>query len=102
MSIRHTICGALLAAITATSAAAQSPGCSPRDLQVAYLETKFGETRGSIGIVDQQHVFEVFRNSETGSWTATVTNTQGFMCLIATGSSYMSLDEAPVGGGTNG
>lgn len=39
-------------AIMATPAVAQSGQCAPRDILIAHLVTKYGETRQSVGLAN--------------------------------------------------
>ncbi len=77
----------------AGAAQAQSAVCADRDSIVARLATEYGETRQAIGLASSSQVMEVFASEETGSWTITVTRTDGMTCLVAAGQNYEALDE---------
>ena len=78
----------------AGAALAQSPVCADRDSVVARLASEYGETRQAIGLASADQVVEIFASDETGSWTITVTRTDGMTCLVAAGQNYQELDEA--------
>lgn len=85
-----------LCATFAAPAAAQSrqQACAPREVVVKRLAKGYGETRQSIGLGKNNAVVEVFASDESGTWTITVTNTQGITCLIASGQAFETLVEA--------
>lgn len=83
----------LLMVLSAGAAHAQITNCFPLDTVVKQLADRHGETRQSTGLSANGHVFEVFANEETGTWTLTVTYPVGLTCLIATGQSFENLDE---------
>jgi hypothetical protein len=87
-----------LGVVLATPAASQQFGarCAPRDTVVAYLADRYGESRQSIGIAAGYAVMELYASGETGTWTVTVTLPDGMMCLVASGSSFETVAEAPV------
>ncbi len=76
------------------AALAQGQNCSARDTVIERLASKYGESRQSIGLAPQGRVVEVFASDETGTWTITVTMPNGVTCLIASGQSFETLDEA--------
>lgn len=84
----------LLAAYAATSpVAAQTAQCAARDKVVERLASSFGETRRSIGLARNNAVMELFASDTTGTWTITVTLTNGMTCLVASGQSFETLSE---------
>ena len=85
------LCGA------ATLVEAQQNNCAPREKVVERLETRFGETRQSIGLGSNNAVMEVFASAETGTWTITVTMASGVTCLVASGQAYETLPTVPQG-----
>lgn len=72
-------------------AMAQGRNCAPRDVVVARLAEKYGESRQSIGLGGQGMVMETFASAESGTWTITVTMPNGMTCLMASGQSYEAL-----------
>jgi hypothetical protein len=77
-------------------AMAQGRNCAPRDVVVARLAEKYGESRQSIGLGGQGTVMETFASAESGTWTITVTMPNGMTCLMASGQSYEALaDPSP-------
>ena len=80
---------AVLLAMAGTSVLAQGQMvCGNRDTIVSQLERKYGETRRSMGLQQGRGVVEVFASVETGSWTITVTDARGTMCLMAAGEAF--------------
>jgi hypothetical protein len=59
------------------------------------LATKFGETRQSMGLGTNNSVIEVFASQDTGTWTITVTRSDGMTCLVASGQAFEALVELP-------
>lgn len=86
---------ALSVACVASPVAAQSQNCAPRGVVVERLADKYGESRQSVGMINDQAVMEVFANEESGSWTITVTNINGISCLVTSGIGYESVNEPP-------
>lgn len=84
--------GFLLGAATLVDAQ-QLEHCAPRDKVVERLASKYGETRQSMGLGSNNAVMEVFASSESGSWTITVTMTNGITCLVASGQAFEELAE---------
>ncbi|WP_430938041.1 hypothetical protein [Rhodovulum sp. YNF3179] len=62
--------------------------CGDRQTVIDRLETRFGETRQSIGLGRGDRVVELFASTETGSWTIIVTRPDGVSCLLATGDAF--------------
>ena len=91
---------ALIAAMLATPAAAQTAlTCFPREAVMVRLAEAFGETLQSIGLGNGGAVVETFANLQTGTWTITVTTTEGITCLIGSGQAFERVSEAlPPGG----
>lgn len=95
---------ALSAAIAVSLFAAEAhsqnrAACAPRDTVVQRLSDKFGESRRSIGIGNNNTLIELFASDDSGSWTITATNTAGTTCLIASGQAFETLtDPVPVAG----
>lgn len=81
---------ALGAFLLAGSADAQQAmqHCGPRAKVIERLATKYGETRRSMGLGSKNTVMEVFASDESGSWTITVTLTNGITCLVASGQAF--------------
>lgn len=90
---------AFLTFITASAANAE-PNCGPRAAVITHLAENFGEVRQSIGMGQEGRVVEVFASPETGTWTITVTLPNGTTCLVAAGSAFELLAEAPTPAGT--
>ena len=83
--------GAML--LAANHANAQARNCADHDTIVARLAERYGESRQSIGLGNDNSVLEVFASMETGSWTITVTRPGGPTCLVAAGQAFAHLNE---------
>lgn len=86
-------------ALATQHAFAQSSRCASRDVVLAQLSEKYGETRQSIGLGSNAAVVEVFASIQTGTWTITVTLPNGQTCIVAAGSAFEVLAETPVAPG---
>ena len=84
-------------AILGSAAQAQSQRCAPRDIVVAALAEKFGETRQMAGLDARGRITEIWANLETGTWSATETHANGLTCLVASGEDFERLALEPVG-----
>jgi hypothetical protein len=73
--------------------AQQLQNCAPREKVVERLADKYGETRQSMGLGSNNAVMEVFASVESGSWTITVTMSNGITCLVASGQAFEELAE---------
>ncbi len=90
---------AALACLLAIPASAQSSQCAPREMVVQRLNEAYGETRRSMGLGANNAVVEVFASATSGSWTITVTGTNGITCLIAAGQAFETVaDSLPAPG----
>ncbi|MGR3463109.1 MAG: hypothetical protein ACU0B5_04415 [Roseovarius sp.] len=88
-----------LACLLAIPASAQSGQCAPREMVVQRLNEAYGETRRSMGLGANNAVVEVFASDASGSWTITVTGTNGITCLIAAGQAFETVaDSLPAPG----
>lgn len=67
---------------------AQGASCADRKLIVDRLSTKYGETRQSAGLNQNNGMVEVFASSDTGTWTILVTMPNGMSCLMAAGKAW--------------
>ncbi len=86
--LKHTLPLAAIAAATAmTSSAEAQMICGKRESIIAQLESKYKETRRSVGLQQGRGVVEVFA-SEGGTWTILVTDTRGTSCLMAAGEAF--------------
>ena len=86
--------GALLLA-TQHAFAQSGRSCADRASVIERLANRYGESRQSIGLGQNNAVVEVFASLETGSWTITVTVASGKTCIVAAGQSFETLANAP-------
>ncbi len=86
--------------MAATQADARN-NCAPRQTVVDRLSDRYGETRQSLGLAQQGAVIEMFASETSGTWTITVTLTNGTTCIVASGQAYEAMAEAlpPAGDG---
>ncbi|MDA3858778.1 MAG: hypothetical protein PF480_11225 [Roseovarius sp.] len=75
-------------------ALAQPANCAPREAVVERLARSYGETRHSMGLGANNAVIEVFASDTSGSWTITVTGTNGITCLVASGQAFEAMAES--------
>lgn len=87
-----TLASMLVVAVTAEAQSARN--CGPRDAVVDRLADRYGESRRSVGLGSNNALVEVFASDETGSWTITVTSTNGLTCLVASGQAFETIAEA--------
>ena len=89
----------LAGVILATQIARAEPRCGPRDTVLGLLADRYGETRRSIGLAADATLMELHANTDTGTWTLTLTTADGTTCLVAAGQEFETLDTAlPAGG----
>lgn len=69
-------------------AQAQGASCADRKLIVERLSNKYGETRQSAGLNQNNGMVEVFASNETGTWTILITMPNGMSCLMAAGKAW--------------
>lgn len=84
---------AAVLAISIASPALSQSNCALRVVVKKRLTETYGETRQSIGMAGRGQIVEMWANLETGTWTATVTNTAGVTCLVASGKSFEVVTE---------
>ncbi len=82
------------ATIFGSAAFAQGASCANRDMIVERLETKYGESRQSAGLNQNNGMVEVFASTETGTWTILVTMPNGMSCLMAAGKAWQGMAAA--------
>lgn len=85
------IAGYLLAA---HNVMAQQAQCAERQTIVESLQARYGETRQSIGLAENNGVVEVFASTSTGSWTILFTSPNGSTCLVASGRNFENTGDA--------
>ena len=85
---------ATVAVAFTTSASAQGASCANREMIVERLETKYGESRQSAGLNQNNAMIEVFASTKTGTWTILVTMPNGTSCLMAAGKAWQGMATA--------
>lgn len=75
------------------NAYAQAAQCAERSMVIERLQSKYGESRQSIGLGQNNAVVEVYASQNSGTWTIIVTMPNGQSCLVASGESYEHLAE---------
>ena len=84
----------VIAALLSSPAVAQTARiCFPREAVTLRLAEAYGETLQSIGLDSGGAVVETFANLQTGTWTITVTTTEGITCLIGSGQAFENVSE---------
>lgn len=84
----------VLLILGALPAEAQARFCGQRATVIERLADGWGERRQSIGLTANNSVMEMYANTETGTWTATVTHPNGVTCLVASGTNYETVSDA--------
>jgi len=79
--------------LSTQNAFSQNANCAERAAVVSRLAQTYGETRQSMGLAANNAVIEVFASEETGTWTITVTTSEGLTCLVASGQAFEELAE---------
>lgn len=73
-----------LAFLIAGPAAAEN-ACGHHDAIAGALNAKYGESMAAQGLQSSTRLFEVWRSTESGSWTILVVLPNGLACVMATG-----------------
>jgi hypothetical protein len=73
---------------------AQQATCADRGEVVERLQTKYGETRQSLGLGRNNGVVEVYASDETGTWTILLSRPDGMACLVAAGEYFETVAES--------
>ncbi len=83
-----SLISAAVSAGIASPTLAQGASCADRNLIVERLAKKYGETRQSAGLNQNNGMVEVFASDDTGTWTILVTMPNGMSCLMAAGKAW--------------
>ncbi len=97
MTTRRMVCLAAslgAASLSGSPSLAQGASCADREMIVDRLETKYGESRQSAGLNQNNGMVEVFASNETGTWTILVTMPNGMSCLMAAGKAWQGMTAA--------
>lgn len=78
---------AALAVLSALPVAAQT-ACLPRAEVIASLGGRFGETLAGGGLQSETRLIEVWRSTETGTFSVVLTRPDGMSCILAAGMSW--------------
>ncbi len=89
--IRSILAMAIIALTSTVEAQTGRTICGERDAIIDVLAGEFGEVQRSWGIGPGNRIVEVYTNEETGSWTITITSSNGTTCLIAAGEMWEDL-----------
>lgn len=68
--------------------------CGPREMVLAMLADRYGETRRGLGIAGDTKVMELFASDETGTWTITLSMPDGVTCMVASGQGFQTINDA--------
>lgn len=82
---------------TQTQTQTQALACMPRDALVGELRGKFGETLAGGGLQSGTRLIEVWRSTESGSFTLILTQPNGVACVLATGAYWHDAPQDPGG-----
>lgn len=78
------------------AAYSQQANCAQRNQVVERLQTKYGETRQSVGLAANNGVVETYASTESGTWTIVITLPNGMTCLVAAGNSFEPVKSAAI------
>ncbi|MEM7067685.1 MAG: hypothetical protein AAF478_02280 [Pseudomonadota bacterium] len=83
--------------ISTSIASAEAAKCGKRDKLVTMLKKRYKEVPVGLGIsLKNTEAFEIFV-SEKGTWTVTMTMSNGLTCVMAVGHSWQKLPEQLAG-----
>lgn len=71
--------------------------CMPRDNMVDSLNSKFSETLAGGGLQTEHRLIEIWRSSESGTFTIIMTRPDGMSCVLAAGQNWHDVAAAPAG-----
>ncbi|WP_323763873.1 hypothetical protein [Marinovum sp.] len=71
--------------------------CMPRDHMVDSLSSKFSESLAGGGLQTEQRLIEIWRSSDSGSFTIIMTRPDGISCVVAAGEYWHDVAAAPAG-----
>lgn len=98
---KRLFCSAIIfgAAALAPPLAAQTPSCMPREVLTETLADTYSERLAGAGLQGPTQLLEVWTSPSTGSFTVFVTRPDGWSCVMATGTDWISptISEAPEG-----
>ncbi len=75
------------------AAQSQQANCGERSKIVERLQTKYGETRRSVGLAENNGVVETFASTDSGTWTIMITLPNGMTCLVAAGHAFEAVED---------
>lgn len=96
---QHTLSLAMILAAgsLALPAAAQAPQCAPTVEVMDTLTETWGESPVSSGLTDDDIYAVWWLNPETGTWTLTMTGTDGLTCIAGFGRNGEAHAPTPAG-----
>ena len=98
VSVISAISLILALSLNACKANAQGQSnCVERTKVVETLQTKYGESRQSFGLSEDNRVVETYANTENGTWTIIITLPSGISCLLAAGNIFTVETPTPTG-----
>lgn len=68
--------------------AQQQASCAERSQVIERLQSKYGESRRSVGLAPNNGVVETYASTESGTWTIVITLPNGMTCLVAAGNAF--------------
>lgn len=69
-------------------APAQGRNCAPRASLITQLSERYGERLQNQGLTQAGHMFEIFADTQSGSWTLLISLPSGLSCIAAAGRSF--------------
>lgn len=79
--------------------ASAQQACGPIDAMQTVLADRWGESAQMTAIGGQgEMVLQIYANTDTGSWTAVVTDTEGHACVTGSGVGFEATPTPPIMG----
>ena len=73
-------------------APAQGRNCAPRASLITQLNERYGESLQNQGLTQTGRMFEMFADTQSGSWTLLISLPSGLSCIAAVGRSFERVD----------
>jgi hypothetical protein len=90
-AIHYVLLTTLLVVAAPAAAVSQISSCGPRADVVDWLTQNYDERPVAFGLIDNSQLLEI-HVSETGSWTAIISDVNGRSCVVSAGQSWTPID----------
>jgi len=86
----------ILALCILASPALAAPQCALHDAMKAILAHEFDEHPVAMGLAQDNTIMQLYA-ADAGTWTLTVTSTNGMTCMVVAGEGYETFAPVPAG-----